>query len=95
MLKKFVLAVAVLAGSFTSCSQLQADHFVHGHFTYYGAYVRPHFQSHADGNFYNNYSTRGELNPYTGQFGTHHWPSYSYPAYRYSSPYRSVYAPAF
>ncbi len=35
-----------------------------------GTYVRPHYRSAPDGNFYNNWSTKGNINPYTGKPGT-------------------------
>ncbi len=39
-------------------------------------YVQPHYRSSADSSRYNNYSTRGNINPYTGKKG-------------YTSPYRT------
>jgi hypothetical protein len=35
-----------------------------------GAYVPGHYRSAPDGNPYNNWSTQGNVNPYTGQLGT-------------------------
>ncbi|HEU4583280.1 MAG TPA: hypothetical protein VFS67_33715 [Polyangiaceae bacterium] len=35
-----------------------------------GTYVAPHYRSAPDGNFWNNWSTRGNVNPYTGKPGT-------------------------
>lgn len=35
-----------------------------------GTYVAPHYRSVPDGNKFNNYSTQGNVNPYTGQQGT-------------------------
>lgn len=35
-----------------------------------GTYVAPHMRSAPDGNFSNNWSTRGNTNPYTGKEGT-------------------------
>lgn len=35
-----------------------------------GTYVQPHRRSAPDGNFGNNWSTRGNVNPYTGEPGT-------------------------
>ena len=35
-----------------------------------GTYVAPHFRSVPDGNFYNNWSTKGNINPFTGAAGT-------------------------
>lgn len=35
-----------------------------------GTYVQGHMQTNPDGNPYNNWSTQGNVNPYTGQMGT-------------------------
>src|SRR5258706_4915324 len=35
-----------------------------------GTYVAPHQRSAPDGNFDNNWSTKGNVNPYTGEEGT-------------------------
>ena len=43
-----------------------------------GAYVAPHFRSAPDGNFYNNWSTKGNINPFTGAAGTRVTPPLSY-----------------
>lgn len=43
-----------------------------------GTYVGPHFRSAPDGNFYNNWSTRGNTNPYTGVAGTRTAPPRTY-----------------
>lgn len=47
-----------------------ADEYVQGYYRKNGTYVQPHYRSSADGNPYNNYSSRGNVNPYTGQVGT-------------------------
>lgn len=43
---------------------------VEGHTTKNGTYVPPHERSRPDGNFSNNWSTKGNVNPYTGKEGT-------------------------
>ena len=43
---------------------------VRGYVTKNGTYVAPHYRSAPDGNFYNNWSTKGNVNPYTGEAGT-------------------------
>lgn len=43
---------------------------IRGHVRKDGTYVAPHFRSAPDGNFYNNWSTKGNVNPYTGQAAT-------------------------
>ena len=35
-----------------------------------GTYVGGHHRSKADGNFYNNWTTKGNVNPFTGSRGT-------------------------
>jgi hypothetical protein len=60
----------------------RADDYVRGYFRSNGTYVAPHFRSHPDHNFYNNWSTYPNINPYTGQMGMRLTPSYSpYPSY--------------
>lgn len=43
---------------------------VNGYFRSNGTYVAPHYQSSPDSSFYNNWSTKGNVNPYTGKAGT-------------------------
>jgi len=62
----FIAAVAALA-----------DVPVRGHMRN-GRYVRPHMRSNPDGNFWNNWSTIGNRNPYTGQRGTKRTPPDGY-----------------
>jgi hypothetical protein len=47
-----------------------ADNYQRGHVRKDGTYVQPHYQTAPDRNPYNNYSTQGNTNPYTGQAGT-------------------------
>ena len=51
---------------------------VRGHFRKDGTYVMPHYRSRADSSFWNNWSTSGNLNPYTGKYGTRTSPPASY-----------------
>ena len=43
---------------------------VKGHYRKNGTYVSPHHRSKADGTTSNNWSTKGNTNPYTGKAGT-------------------------
>jgi hypothetical protein len=43
---------------------------VRGYINRNGTYVQPHMRSAPDGNGYNNWTTRGNVNPYTGRPGT-------------------------
>lgn len=46
------------------------DVYVHGYTRRDGTHVNPYHRTAPDSNPYNNYGTRGNLNPYTGQKGT-------------------------
>ncbi len=46
-----------------------ADVNVRGYFRNDGTYVQPHVRSAPDSNPWNNYSTKGNINPYTGERG--------------------------
>ena len=46
------------------------EHAVHGYTTKNGTYVAPHFQTNPNSTRNDNYSTRGNLNPHTGEEGT-------------------------
>ena len=86
-----LLVVAALAAfAVTSAS---ADQYVHGYTRKDGTVVQPYYRNEPDSTRSNNYSTYPNVNPYTGQVGTHHVdPSSSYsqprPAY---DPYGSSY----
>jgi hypothetical protein len=49
----------------------QGYHYNQGYVRQDGTYVPPHYQTNPDGNPYNNWSTQGNVNPFTGQAGTH------------------------
>ena len=82
MLRKACLSLAVVAASLFAAGEANAQVSVSGHYrnNAYGglSYVRPHYRTHADTSFYNNWSTYPNINPYTGSVGTHHRPSYGY-----------------
>jgi hypothetical protein len=69
----FALFVALGLGSFAL-----GDVYVRGYYRKDGTYVRPHHRSDPDGNFWNNWSTKGNVNPYTGKPGTKTSPSPNY-----------------
>lgn len=41
-----------------------------GYFKKNGTYVAPHYKTKRDYSKFNNYSTKGNINPYTGKKGT-------------------------
>mgnify|MGYP001614013961 CR=1 FL=1 len=65
-----VLIVLVLLGATAATAQVN----VRGNVKADGTYVAPHYRSAPDGNFYNNWSTTGNVNPYTGKLGTQNSP---------------------
>jgi hypothetical protein len=74
--------------SHSSSHHSSGDVHVHGYYNSHGTYVAPHMRSHPDGIFDNNWSTKGNVNPYTGEWGTKTHPSdsYGYSASSYNSP---------
>lgn len=65
-MKKFLLLFITL---FLCGSCAFADTYVNGYYRSNGTYVQPHYRTTADSNPYNNYSTKGNYNPYTGEKG--------------------------
>ncbi len=53
-----------------------ADTWVNGYMKSNGTYVSGHYRSFPDSTVDNNWSTRGNVNPYTGQIGTRNPSSY-------------------
>ena len=84
MTKSFALIGLVFALAFSTAAS--ADEYVNGYYRSNGTYVQPHYRSSPNGTTLDNYSTKGNVNPYTGQPGTRNpYPSYS-PSY--SNPYQ-------
>jgi len=48
----------------------QAQEYTNGYYRSNGTYVQGYYHTAPDGNPYNNYSSRGNTNPYNGQNGT-------------------------
>jgi hypothetical protein len=48
----------------------RSDHTVSGYTRSNGTYVRPSHATNPDTTRNNNYSTKGNVNPYTGKYGT-------------------------
>jgi hypothetical protein len=65
---KAIFAVGLLAVSVPALAQ--SDHYVQGYERSNGTYVAPHYQTNPNETRNDNYSTRGNVNPYTGQEGT-------------------------
>ena len=72
----FALVGVFLFSLFTS--QVSASTYTGGHYRSNGTYVQPYYRSNSNNTRLDNYSTRGNYNPYTGSKG-------------YTSPYKSTY----
>jgi hypothetical protein len=72
-MRRLNVAVAVLAIFLlgTISQVLAEDVRVRGYFRQDGTYVQPHMRSAPDSSYNNNWSTYPNINPYTGQQGTH------------------------
>src|SRR5207253_2429586 len=67
-MKKLLLAIILICAAPVFC-HAQGIHYVNGYVTRAGVYVPGHWETNANGNFYDNWSTRGNYNPYTGKPG--------------------------
>lgn len=67
---KGTLALSAALASMIVAGAASADTWVNGHVRSDGTYVQPHLRSSPDGTQFNNYSSQGNYNPYTGQAGT-------------------------
>jgi hypothetical protein len=70
MKRLFVLAILCLLLALTTDLFAQSGGYVRGYTRNDGTYVQPYHRTAPDGNRYNNYSTEGNVNPYTGKRGT-------------------------
>lgn len=61
-----LLAVTIIA----SASMAFADTWVNGYTRSNGTYVQGHYRSSPNNTVNDNYSTKGNRNPYTGTYGT-------------------------
>ncbi len=66
----FAMSTATLAKGTGSGRSASHSHAVNGHVTKNGTYVQPHRATNPDGVKTNNWSYKGNVNPYTGQEGT-------------------------
>lgn len=72
-MKKILFSIVIFTGL-----AAQADVYVNGYYRNNGTYVQPHYRTSPDSSVYNNYSTQGNINPYTGSYGTKSYDSYNY-----------------
>jgi hypothetical protein len=104
MSMKLKLAVSVCFGSLILCSTAFAQVDVQGYYRKDGTYVAPYERTAPNSTRNDNYSTRGNVNPYTGVpgtkprdenvYGTNPQPRYGQPAQSQPNPYAPP-APAY
>ena len=88
------LALLLTAGLLTVVgpTSVSADCYVSGYYTSRGTWVNGYYRTCADNNMWNNYSTKGNYNPYTGRKGyIDPYESYRSSGDSYRSPYNSGY----
>lgn len=66
MKKKAAIAAALMLASIGA----MADKYTNGYVRKDGTYVQGHYSTNANGTRLDNYSTKGNINPYTAQPGT-------------------------
>jgi hypothetical protein len=85
MIGKLIIATAV--ATMFVLPATAGDTYVHGYVRKDGTYVQGYHRTSPDSNPYNNYSTKGNLNPWTGQPGYKDpTTSYHYTGPRYPTP---------
>ena len=62
-------ALLLAAVAVPGMAQAQVPQYQRGYTQHNGTYVQPHYRTVPDGTRNNNYSTQGNINPYTGQRG--------------------------
>lgn len=67
-MKKMILIASALLFVFSGLAY--ADQYVRGYTRSDGTYVQPHYRSDPNQYRYDNYSSQGNTNPYTGERGS-------------------------
>jgi len=60
----------VLLLTVAGAAEAAGSHYVRGYTRKDGTYVAPHYQTNPNGTKLDNWSTKGNVNPYTGKVGT-------------------------
>ncbi len=79
--------VLILALLLVIASPVFSAQRVKGYYKSNGTYVKPYYKTSPDNRTYNNYSAKGNYNPYTGKTGTRNYNSYSAKSYGYKYRY--------
>ena len=70
MINKKIAILIMIAVALFPAALLAKDVFVNGYFRSDGTYVAPHYRTAPNSTLYDNYSSEGNYNPYTGKKGT-------------------------
>lgn len=65
-MRNFLLALPLMLAASIGAAQTHVD----GYYRRDGTYVQPHYRSSPNGTAQDNWSTKGNQNPYTGSMGT-------------------------
>ncbi len=93
-MKMWTALMSAALGIMLMASAAIADVYVRGYYKSDGTYVQPHYRSSPNSTTLDNWSTKGNINPYTGKLGTRNPYTISPSPYgRSTNPYYSPYDP--
>ena len=95
-MKRIILNGFIILSLALSFQVFAKNTYVNGYFKSNGTYVAPHYRTSPDATKNNNWSTKGNINPYTGKKGTvsrYKTNSYNktYKTNRYNKTYKTYY----
>lgn len=76
-MKKLLQPLLFIVCALCFAQAAKADTYVSGYYRRNGTYVAPHYRSDANNTKRDNWSTVGNVNPYTGRAGTKTYDSYN------------------
>jgi hypothetical protein len=102
-MKKLLIGISIVVAMFVFSvpqSAKAASTYVNGYFKSNGTYVNGYYKTTSNSTKFDNYSTKGNYNPYTGKIGTvnpykYVAPKYTAPTYKYSPPSYSYKKPSY
>jgi hypothetical protein len=86
-MRRLILAAGVAAILSATSAHAQDTHYVRPYVNGNGTYVAPHYQTNPNSNRLDNWSTQGNVNPYTGRTGTVNPYAMPRPSYGYGGGY--------
>jgi hypothetical protein len=84
-MKKLILSILfIVTGATVNAQSFGNDAWTNGYFNNSGTYVNGYYHTQPNNTNWDNYSTKGNLNPYTNEYGTRAR-DYSNDSYNYGS----------